>query len=232
MKVGDKKQATILGVVAAGAILFLGKSAFDAFSGGKSATPAVNVAQNIPTAQVASASTNSTTAGAPSMTVATSTSKVAVEEKKLSDSFIDIGNDGFVPPVAKQEPVVTPPVEEGAKAPDKKGSVGPSCSIPVPVSPQLSGNIGFSDGDENTDESTGGNRKSKEEGKTVEVRFFGFIEEGKKLAILAYGDSTFTVNAGDKVGRDITVVKVEADRIVLKQGKQLFTLMLGEKKSL
>ena len=40
------------------------------------------------------------------------------------------------------------------------------------------------------------------------------------------------MHAGDKVGRDITVVKVDADRIVLKQGKQLFTLMIGEKKSL
>ena len=231
MKVGDKKQATILGVVAAGAILFLCKTAFDASSGGGSASPAAKPVDAAPTAQVASASTASTTAGAPSLTVASST-KNAVEEKKLSDSFIDIGNDGFVPPVAKPEPPVTPPVEEGVKSPDSKGSVGPTCAVPTPVSPTLTGNIGFSEGDENTDESTGGSRKSKEEGKTVEVRFFGFIEEGKKLAILAYGDSTFTVHAGDKVGRDITVVKVDADRIILKQGTQLFTVMIGEKKSL
>lgn len=253
MKVGDKKQAIILGVVAVGSVGFLGKSVLETFIGGgspQSAAVPVREAKATSPAPSPVPQNGSKPAQEPVNSgvfpevkegeSAPPVTQVAMKQ----DVPIELYNDGFAAPILKNGGVDSKETtsekkenkekEEPPKAtkPEKpKQPKSMKGSIPLPVIGGGSG-IGGSKFDAKPDENTGKDQQPKKEDSKSTLRFCGLVESKKKMAIIEFQGQSMTVSKGQMVDDDLYIVDVSFNSIKVQRGLKKYEIALGGKRDL
>jgi hypothetical protein len=231
MKVGDKKQAIGLGIVAVGAIGFLGNSIVGAFGGSSNPTPSPAKPAPEQKKVVTSKETNSDSSTADlSITKGDSSSDTKTSELP-AEGEIFLYRDSFV--AAKSQPL-RPNVErkkKGRSLPGGSPAVQPldpfsgSGDAPPPMNGKLP-NVS------DPDEITGKDRRLKpEEAKPkeqLEVRYEGFVEAHSRMAIVSVNGAQITADEGDALSSGVRLLKIEEDRILVIVKSTRKTIWLGK----
>jgi hypothetical protein len=256
MKTGDPKQAAILGIVAVGAIGFLGKTLFGSFAGGGNVKPvAVAVREGKPedrTAERADAGNNQDQK--PSNSTSESVTKRKDKEGTESNSSsLSLSRDAFaVPTNAKRDPVSSDPVSDAKRVAEAAAERAKTSSTATDQpDPRLSsrgfppgGFPGFRNrGSElppadpnnppsfNSNESSDLNRtkdkKITKPEKALEVRYEGFVNAGNPVAVIRVGEQTFNVELNDALLDGIRVVQISDEKVVLMVRGKSRTAWLG-----
>lgn len=261
MKVGDKKQAVILGVVAVGSVGFLGKSVLESVMGGGSPQPAQSAPQT-PRRQTSSSVTEQKSDPATPSTVPSTIPEVKAKQSSSEspadsdrvalkspdqDVPIELYNDGFAAPVLgtdkkatntddtkKSEPA-TPKATNQTKTSPKSTVRKPLKGVfPLEVSSdRQSGNqLPDAKSSATPDENTGKDQQTKKENSKSTIRFCGLVESRKKMAIIELNGQSMTVGKGQHLGDDLFVVEVSYEWIKVQSGLSKFTIVLGGKRDL
>ena len=216
MKTGNPKQAAILGIVAVGAVGFLGSSLFSTFASGSTPSSAVQetVKPADPATQPAAEPGDDTPA----------TIKLPANEPD------DSGNNEFesdLPPKIKKTPFGKPGAKKPTnKATDKtqpqslaKGGKKVSEGDPEtrPIDPTWKENPGLPSTDEMPAGGIGSDSKDpdKDQPKPIMIRFEGFIDAGHPVAIIRIGDSQYTADQGEGLPYGIRVIAMTSEKLTL-----------------
>ncbi len=212
MKTGNPKQAAILGIVAVGALGFLGSSLFSTFAAGS--TPPV---QEVRAPQEPAAST------------------AKLPENEPGDNAAE-GEGNEFPPKIENSPFkataeTAPPKPEVAPAkPDRK----PTSLKGRPPRASDSGEEGgleptdpFGKGSPTlppTEEMPpgGGDSPSKPDApKPIMIKFEGYVDAGNPVAIIRIGESQYTADQGEGLPNGIRVIAITAEKLTLSiRGRQ------------
>ena len=211
MKTGNPKQAAILGIVAVGAIGFLGSSIFSTFASGSTPAPTKEY--------VAEHEQKSAEPG--------SASVEKLPDTEPDDSRADIG-EADLPPKIEKTPFRQPAQKKADGGSDEKGQVAPLAKVKrkgtnssgsseetLPVDPNgvtpptLPGTDGMTPG--GGDSSTSG----KEPPKPVMIRFEGYVDAGNPVAIVRIGDSQYTADQGEGLPYGIRVIAITSEKLTL-----------------
>jgi hypothetical protein len=249
MKTGDKKQAIALGVVALGAVGFLGKSVLETFLGGSTAQPVATAnregkpesraaipdqSQNPPSP--ITPPQNPGSAVFPEVKEGNSAPQVAQVTPK-QDVPIELYNDGFAAPVLKtggQESTAKPvQTEKPSVTTEKKSPVNSKASkpmkgvVPLPVTGDKEANSSGK-----PDENTGNDQQTKKEDSKSTLRFCGLVESRKKMAIIEFDGQSMTVSQGQMIDDELVVVDVNFNSIKVQRGSKKYVIALGGKRDL
>jgi hypothetical protein len=224
MKVGDKKQAIGLGVVAVFAVGMLGKTALGTV--GKTSVNQPLVVQDLGgTSKSSTDPTPSAESPAPP-TVAGSTNE-----------HIQASNSTAIKREAFQKwdiPEKTKSFEPSVQA----SSTNPETSTPTngyhPRDPRSSeyeiGGGPIPGADPEKQEKINSNEK-KETPKKEEspvARYEGYVDSGSPMGIVSVNGSSFSVSVGDSVGLGYTVESISSQKIRIRKGKISKTISIGK----
>lgn len=217
MKTGDPKQAAILGVVAIGALGFLGSSLFSAFAGGSTPVP---VANSQSSAQPAESNTGSG----------------ATSPEKLPDKEpLEIGDEADeidFPPKIEKTPFSKPTlIESGADTsrkyqPARQPRTGGQSELgsnrdreTAPLDPTSTDHTSLPGVDGLTPGTSGDVAPDKP--KPIMIRFEGYVDAGNPVAIVRIGDSQFTADQGEGLPYGIRVLAITSEKLTLSiRGRQ------------
>lgn len=243
MKIGDQKQAIALGVVAVGALGFLGKTAIGMFSG------------SAPRPLVVKELRGSASADNPDPTDSKATTEPKTDEQtetKTSEATpIEATANDATPklePAPKATATIQVPLRDAfAKFPTQAKKDSPPVSQPKPIHIPKETMTQTSSTDEggdvmpkspftgdisgpgsklpNAQPSDGMQSPVKKE--PIKLRFDGFIDAGKPMAVITFKDSTFNVAIGDFIDTDVVIKSITGQRIIVRVGPMLKTIFVG-----
>jgi len=208
VKTGNPKQAVILGIVAVGALGFLGSSLFSTFASGSTPTPAVVEEKS------------------KSPDPADSTAKPA-DNKLPTNEPDDGGNEEFesdLPPKIEKTPFRKPDAKKptakvgekkqpvSLRKPTRAGSQGEQEITPLDPTtgghPELPPTNEMPAGGSDTPETS-------DKSKPIMIRFEGFIDAGNPVAIIRIGDSQYTADQGEGLPYGIRVIAMTSEKLTL-----------------
>lgn len=224
MKLGDKKQAIALGIVAVLALGMLGKTAFGALSttGGSKRIAVKDVGE--PTANT------SPTIG--------ETAPQALPEKSGSETpdtpavdLSTIKRDAFdVPDV----PEKTKSFGDGQKAPNRGNESYSETKKITPWDPgteqteRVGGTLPGSTSVEKPPEKSDNSKASKPEISFQTARYDGFVDAGSPMGIVSIDGNSLSVGVGNSLGNGYTVESISSQRITIRKGKVTKTILIGK----
>lgn len=215
MKTGDPKQAVLLGIVALGAVGFLGSTLFSTFASGSTASPA-------PAAQdAAKPAEPATEQSAPTVQ--------KLPENEPSDNDSELEGSELPPkiettPFGKPAPVKAPKPKDGKKAPAPMGGKrtgsgadsGTPPFDPTAEKPEIlpdSGEMppgGLGAGADGAADPT-----DKGKAKPIMIRFEGYVDAGNPVAIVRIGNSQYTADQGEGLPYGIRVIAMTSEKLTL-----------------
>lgn len=221
MKVGDKKQAVILGVVAVGALLFLGNTILTSF-GSASTPPQVDTAARAPENPPASAvgklpETEPSEAGS---------------EPMDSGQPDRIEKTPFAPPstpapkraTVSEKSSHTEQASGDGKLPKLPGDTGET----VPVNPMdRSQDAGALDDARRGPIDDSNPSAEPEKPKPITVKFEGYVDAGNPVAIIRIGESQYTADQGEGLPHGIRVIAITAEKLTLSVRGRLKSVWIG-----
>ncbi|MEI8283091.1 MAG: hypothetical protein WCG75_11850, partial [Armatimonadota bacterium] len=217
MKVGDKRQALVLGFVAIFAVVLLAKTTLGSLGGGSSNKPIPirDASPHIGTESESiepSPDTNSTppqTAIAPTNNLPTKEDVTQIKRDAFQKPNIPIQTKGFDPPPMNPN-VGTTENQSGPETSTQTGSI--------------QGNIGFTDPQDKP-----GLPKAKQAIKsTTSIRFDGYVEAGSPMGIITYNKSSMSVATGDTFGDGFIVESVSSHKIIVRKNKDTKSISIGQ----
>ena len=220
MKLGDKKQATILGVVAVLCVGMLGKTALGSFS-------ANGTAQSMTVQNLGGpgSKANSVSGIAGANSTSTSTSHVNANLDSVKESPTTIVRDAFskpnVPEKTKSWDLERPnksAAESQVPTPERlTDKVVSDQELPLPT-----GAIG------NTSNQTTINHESIKPKTGPTIRFDGYIEAGSPMGVISIDGKSLSIRVGDFVEKDLLIKFLSNDRITIRKGKTSKTILIGK----
>ncbi len=231
MKVGDSRQAIILGVVAISAIGFMLKTLSDQFTSKISNAPmVVKDLRGGPAPTAGRTSEDPRPEGD-----SAAKSEVVAAKTEETSSFALPDTAGKVIP-AMHDPFAT--VQSKTRAIVKNASQETITTDPEPMDPGYKGPIvggtlpkgkpeGFGTGDS---KQAGDPGQAKPEGPakgTSKLRLTGCVDAGRLTAIFEMGGQTINASVGDAVEFGFTVETITDDQVVLRKGKQRLKIFVG-----
>jgi hypothetical protein len=226
MKLGDKKQAIGLGVVAVFAVGMLGKTALGTLS-------KANVDQPLVVKDVGgqSAKTDNTVteSGTPNQASATSNSASQIEQV----SATTVKRDAFEKP---EMPLKT---KSFGQAPSTSAANGESYTRTGPIPPATVDNpqqeplTGSLQGAENADAKATETKPSPKKAPTPELvgskfRFDGYVNSGSPMGIVSVDGNSFSVSDGDSIGMGYRVESISSQKIKIRKGKLVKIISIGK----
>ena len=213
MKTGDPKQAVILGVVALGAVGFLGSTIFSSFAGGSTPAP---VAKTQSSTQVAEPSSGSG-----------KTSPEKLPDREPLDIGDEAEDNGF-PAKIEKTPFGKPTVKQPGAVTNSKGlpQTGRQSEFgskeerdTAPLDPTSGDQASLPVIDGMTP--GGGGDVASDKPKPIMIRFEGYVDAGNPVAIIRIGDSQFTADQGEGLPYGIRVLAVTSEKLTLSiRGRQ------------
>jgi hypothetical protein len=231
MKVGDKKQAIALGIAALFALGMLGKTALGSLSKGGGNQPLVVKEVGGPAGKPDSSSQDQ---HPPASEPASRSSGDQVQVDNSTPIKRDAFNKPFVPEKTKPFEQANQPPKIGGESYSKTdenepatvgGVVDGTASDPgTGMDPPLpKGEI---------DPNKVGESKPKQSPlPKVEVpsaRYDGFVEAGSPMAVISFKGKHFSVNVGDSLGLGYTVESISGQKIRIRKGKVVKTILIGQ----
>jgi len=230
MKVGDKKQAIGLGIGAFIALGMLGKTAFGTLAKGGSNQPLViKEAGGAPVRADAQAQDQHLPAPVP----ASGNSNDQIQVDNSTPIKRDAFEKPFVPEktksfeTSKQPPKITGesysrtnenPTAEVTGVVDGADNNSGTNSDPLPK-----GEIDPNKVDESKPKQ---NPLPKVDFPTA--RYDGFVEAGSPMAVVTFKGKSFSVNVGDSLGLGYTVESISGQKIRIRKGKVVKTILIGQ----
>jgi hypothetical protein len=225
MKTGNPKQAAVLGVLAAGALCFLGSSIFSTFATGSTpeavaSNPRIDNAVRPAEVKAPEASAN-----------ADATEESGTASEKLPAVEPDVIDEQTkmveAPPRISKTPFGKVKVVQTVKAPNKAGkstksreSVGDQGfddeRVP-PTNPFAGQGAGLPNAAEGSTEP----KTKAEPPKTISIRFEGYVNAGNPVAIIRIGDSQYTADQGEGLPNGIRIIAITPEKLTLSiKGRQ------------
>jgi hypothetical protein len=213
VKTGDPKQAVILGVVALGALGFLGSSLFSSFAGGSTPDPVANAQNSTQPAEPNSGSGQ--------------TSPDKLPDREPLDIGDDAEDNGF-PAKIEKTPFGKPTVQQSGAVTNSKrlpqtgrqsefGSKGEPDTAPIDPTSGDQGALPVVDGMA----PGGGSDVAPDKPKPIMIRFEGYVDAGNPVAIVRIGDSQFTADQGEGLPYGIRVLAITSEKLTLSiRGRQ------------
>lgn len=223
MKVGDSRQAILLGVVAVAAIGFLIKTAVGSFMGKVSNAPMV-------VKDLRGGDAPKEAATSPSKDVSPQESipapTQAIDSHPTSGPYFIRDAFAKIPP---KEPagtatnhVFTSPVDPREYTNDDVGDGKPTLPDAQPQAQGMAGSIGGSSPDSMSKTQEAPQKES------LTIRFDGFVDAGSPMAVLTYKGATYTVSPGDPVADGIVVEMIWSDKVLLRKDKKTIRVLVGK----
>ena len=230
MKVGDKKQAIGLGIGAFIALGMLGKTAFGTLAKGGSNQPLViKEAGGAPVKADAQAQDLHLPAPAP----ASGNSNDQIQVDNSTPIKRDAFEKPFVPEktksfeTSKQPPKIT---GESYSKPDEN----PPADVSVGAD-GTSNNSGSStnslpkgDIDPNKVEESKAKQNPLPKVEVPTARYDGYVEAGSPMAVITFKGKSFSVNVGDSLGLGYTIESISGQKIRIRKGKVVKTILMGQ----
>lgn len=214
MKTGNKTQAILLGVVATGAIGFLGKTLLSSFGGSQGAASRPVIAerastkkQEVATQVSTSRESRSSNIVIPAVLKNDAFSSPLLATKKINSSQPEApkGNREGVEPIQPSESEFTLP-------PNVEPDVKPKQNTP----------------DENSEiNRTLSESKEKAEVK-LKVLYQGFIDAGYPVAVLSVNGVSTNVELNSALGTDIKVIFISSEKITLRFRSKSVSVTIGK----
>jgi hypothetical protein len=219
MIMGDKKQATILGVVAVVCVGMLGKTALGSFSGGASNQPMkVQVLGGPGTAPRTDVN--------PSVVPATG-AETKSSARNTSSAPTPIIRDAFSKPSI---PIKTKPwttTEKGhPSAPESQTATPEGLGGKVVIEPEAHLPRGKAGTELPNQTSPARDNTSPKFGS--KVRFDGYVEAGSPMGVISIDGKSHSVCVGDSVINGFTIRFLSNDRITIRKGKISKTILIGK----
>jgi hypothetical protein len=228
MKTGNPKQAVVLGVLAAGALCFLGSTIFSTFATGSTPEPAANNpridhAIREPEAKVAEAPVNVEAAeesGAASEKLPVVTPDVINEQTKTVEAPPRISKTPFGK--GKVVQTVKPPSQTTSSSkPKPNRGPGGDDSFDDERVPPTNPFAGQGTGLPNAAEGSTEPKTKAEPPKTISIRFEGYVNAGNPVAIIRIGDSQYTADQGEGLPNGIRIIAITPEKLTLSiKGRQ------------
>ena len=229
MKVGDKKQAMILGTIAVLSVGMLGKTALGSFAspnsnqqipvhdlGGSPASDRVVIPQ------AEGASPEQPARSAPQNSVATKENTAVI----MRDAFAKPSE----PEKPKPKPQVIKPRFTNSNPETQRDSV-------TPLAPTGDFNIGPDDtqkalpGAKPVESSTPKGEAGKDTVKPkpgITVRFDGYVDAGSPMGIISWGGRSLSVQVGETFGEGFRIESITNEHIKIRKAKSVKTILIGK----
>ena len=223
MKVGDSRQAILLGAVAVAAIGFLIKTAVGSFMGKVSNAPMV--VKDLRGGEAPKDATLTPSKDeSPQQASPAPTSMIESHPTGgpyyIRDAFAKIPPKGTATGQsgAASNRKMPSPMDPREYTFDDGGDSKPS--LPNAQS-QTQGMVG------SISEKSPGVEANAPQKESLMVRFDGFVDAGSPMAILTYKGATYTVSKGDPVADGMVVEMIWSDKILLRKDKKTIRVLVG-----
>ena len=228
MKTGNPKQAAVLGVLAAGALCFLGSSIFSTFATGSTpeavaSTPRIDNAVRPAEVKAPDASAN---ADAAEESGTASEKLPAVEPDVIDEQTKKVE----APPRISKTPFGKVKVVQTVKPPSQTTSLskpkpnrgpGGDDSFDDERVPPTNPFAGQGTGLPNAAEGSTEPKTKAEPPKTISIRFEGYVNAGNPVAIIRIGDSQYTADQGEGLPNGIRIIAITPEKLTLSiKGRQ------------